>query len=418
MTAEIALMNKSAIALASDSAITVHAGHSNGKVFNTANKLFTLSKYHPVGVMFYSSTEFGGVPWEIIVKQFRRHLCEKSFKNLKDYGVEFTKFLTNNESLFPSERQAHVIRKLLAREIYQQIGDIDVTDPVVLADKVKTILEKKLEEIKNKDFCEGFTSEDIDAAKETYADVYEELSEHFGVDATLVRECSSLVLTKEDYISQYSGLVIAGYGEDEIFPSLQEFHFDTIVNSKPRRVCGEVHSISHECDAAVLPFAQKEMVETILEGVNPSYNSLFLRESLTMWPAIIGQVIEMVPNLSEAEKLQLSHDARKPFTEAFRVFLQIMQDVRQKHHRIPILDAVAMMPIGELANVAETLVNMTQIKHRLTLETETVGGPIDVAVISKGDGFVWINRKHYFKQEMNLNFANSYFYDMVGKKEG
>lgn len=40
---------------------------------------------------------------------------------------------------------------------------------------------------------------------------------------------------------------------------------------------------------------------------------------------------------------------------------------------------------------------------------ETVGGPVDVAVISKGDGFVWINRKHYFKPELNTQFFNNYF---------
>jgi len=28
--------------------------------------------------------------------------------------------------------------------------------------------------------------------------------------------------------------------------------------------------------------------------------------------------------------------------------------------------------------------------------TETVAGPIDVAIISKGDGLIWIKRKHYF----------------------
>lgn len=43
----------------------------------------------------------------------------------------------------------------------------------------------------------------------------------------------------------------------------------------------------------------------------------------------------------------------------------------------------------ELATVAETLVNLTSFKRRVSLDKETVGGPIDVAVISKGDGFIW-----------------------------
>ncbi len=50
MTAEIAILNKSAIALAADSLVTVSRPGSNPKTYS-ANKLFTLSKYRPVGIM-------------------------------------------------------------------------------------------------------------------------------------------------------------------------------------------------------------------------------------------------------------------------------------------------------------------------------------------------------------------------------
>ena len=38
----------------------------------------------------------------------------------------------------------------------------------------------------------------------------------------------------------------------------------------------------------------------------------------------------------------------------------------------------------------------------VTTSAESVSGPIDVAVISKGDGFVWIKRKQYFDPQLNL----------------
>jgi len=59
--------------------------------------------------------------------------------------------------------------------------------------------------------------------------------------------------------------------------------------------------------------------------------------------------------------------------------------------------------------MAESLVNLTSFKRRITAETETVGGPIDVAVISKGDGFVWIKRKHYFQKDLNPAFFANYY---------
>jgi len=49
------------------------------------------------------------------------------------------------------------------------------------------------------------------------------------------------------------------------------------------------------------------------------------------------------------------------------------------------------------------------LQRRVSREIETVGGAIDVAVISKGDGFVWVKRKHYFNPDRNLRFVNGYF---------
>ena len=45
----------------------------------------------------------------------------------------------------------------------------------------------------------------------------------------------------------------------------------------------------------------------------------------------------------------------------------------------------------------------------MTFAEESVGGPVDVAVISKGDGFIWIKRKHYFDPSLNSHFFTNYF---------
>jgi len=48
------------------------------------------------------------------------------------------------------------------------------------------------------------------------------------------------------------------------------------------------------------------------------------------------------------------------------------------------------------------LVNLTSLKQRMNVQNvATVGGAIDVALISRGDGFVWLKRKHYFSSELN-----------------
>lgn len=54
MTAIVGVLNKHAVAMAADSAVTLGGGR---KVHNGANKLFSLSKHHPVAVAVYGSSE-------------------------------------------------------------------------------------------------------------------------------------------------------------------------------------------------------------------------------------------------------------------------------------------------------------------------------------------------------------------------
>ena len=57
-----------------------------------------------------------------------------------------------------------------------------------------------------------------------------------------------------------------------------------------------------------------------------------------------------------------------------------------------------------MAEMAESLISLTFLKRRMMSSEETVGGPVDVAIISKSDGFVWIKRKHYFQPDLNHHF--------------
>ena len=74
MTAEVALLNKQATALAADSKAMFGSGLTV-KTYDSVDKLFALSRDHPVGVMIYGNAEFMRVPWEVIIKEFR----EKQF---------------------------------------------------------------------------------------------------------------------------------------------------------------------------------------------------------------------------------------------------------------------------------------------------------------------------------------------------
>jgi hypothetical protein len=86
-----------------------------------------------------------------------------------------------------------------------------------------------------------------------------------------------------------------------------------------------------------------------------------------------------------------------------------LRDERHQKFVKTVLDSVQSLPLDDLAEMAESLVNLTSLKRKVSMEQETVSGPIDVAVISPGDGFIWINRKHYFAADRNPQFFANYY---------
>ena len=112
MTAVIGILNKHGITMAADSAVTVTGGNHK-KIYNTANKLFTLSKYHPVGIMIYSSSTFMSTPWEIIIKLYRKELKDKFFDTVEEYKENFVHFLKNRDYFTDEDYQLLNLKQFL-----------------------------------------------------------------------------------------------------------------------------------------------------------------------------------------------------------------------------------------------------------------------------------------------------------------
>jgi hypothetical protein len=111
MTAEVAIMNKMAVALAADSAVTIQSRRGE-KIYNT-NKLFRLSNHAPVGVMLYSSADIMRMPWESIIKTYREALGTTEFPTLEEYGQHFIAHLNANTFLFPDSEQQEWLHYVL-----------------------------------------------------------------------------------------------------------------------------------------------------------------------------------------------------------------------------------------------------------------------------------------------------------------
>jgi hypothetical protein len=74
-------------------------------------------------------------------------------------------------------------------------------------------------------------------------------------------------------------------------------------------------------------------------------------------------------------------------------FRKALEEEIDGNYREPLVAAVDALPRHGLATIAETLVSLTAFRKRMAVnQKETVGGSIDVALLSKGDGFIWVRR--------------------------
>lgn len=428
MTAEIAVMNEEAIALAADSAVTGPA-----KIFTSANKIFALSKYHPVALMVFDSAHFHGVPWETIVKQYRRKLKDKSFPTLDKHAADFLKYFNSSSALFPPKAQDRSVAVLIYH-LYMAIRDEAFQDvrnrwlskgEKPAGAEVVALFEARIERHHSRWKAakrrKGLPKNYRESVRRKYADLVgatlDTVFEKVPISARARRQLRQIftwVAIKDLQIERlpiHSGIVIAGFGSDDVFPRLRQFDFECIIGNRLKFVEGKPMDVGPDQRGVIVPFAQREPVDTFMEGIAPN-----IRGHLVQWwrdklEEVVGEV---------GEHLQLSADERTELIDDFRerclrvVFTEHQEALLQFSHENkvqPIIKIVGMLPKDELAEMAESLVNLTSFERRVTPEAETVGGPIDVAVISRGDGFIWIKRKHYFQTELNPHFLSNYYRD-------
>ncbi|MDP0497442.1 MAG: hypothetical protein Q7Q73_14670 [Verrucomicrobiota bacterium JB024] len=426
MTAEIAILSPSGIALAADSAVTI----SNKKVYNTANKLFTLSKEQPVGIMIYDAADLWGIPWETIIKEFRQSLGNEKFASLSEYVDRWWNFLSSSRIVIPQEtrdRYKNSMADPLLEEIKQQL-DKKAQEHLAQAgsitdNKTKELFLELLTEyeklILSAPYADGFDDKRFNEEKIEFVDTVEKsISNILSNLASLLNPQEKQKLTEiclkvyyVDYvIMRRTGIVIAGFGTDEIYPKIATYIFEAAYDKSIKKffLTGKSNIDKDVFSTAITPFAQDEMVRTFICGIDPrieTFASLLLKDILSQLPDKLDPLKDS-ENENIVEKIKDSLKTAGP--QLADAFAQRVSSYIQANNIDPIVGMVAALPKDELAAMAESLVNLTVFKRKVSGDIETVGGPIDVAVISKGDGFIWVKRKHYFKPELNLSFLRRY----------
>ncbi len=151
------------------------------------------------------------------------------------------------------------------------------------------------------------------------------------------------------------GLLVGGYSASDGSPEEYLLHFND-------GVCASPTLLRPARETGVGCWGQPEAVSRLMFGVSLD----------------VGEVLE---------QLGLPIDQIEPAVVAMREQLEV-----------PLVRAP--MPIQDAIDLAEFFVYLTATFSRFC-GAPTVGGPIEVAVITKHEGFKWVKRKHYFRRKFN-----------------
>jgi hypothetical protein len=420
MSAEIAILNKLAVALATDSAVTVSSGDQEHKTYDSADKLFDLSNKNPIGIMIYNGLQFMQAPLQVLIAEYRAS-C-RSFDTVHEAAHDFLRYLNDwgresPQNVMRNALEALIIPALdqLRARITRKQSDLltgswddDLPKKVfAIPHEVLEVFEATLKHAPTSEFVGGKAPKITAVRNAEIKSIIEEQWPTTDAKLTvrLVKMAKRLINLSVPSVNQ-TGMVIAGFGNKEKFPSLISFSIDGIIFDTLKFSKTNFVDIDRDGDKArVIPFAQKEMVERFLYGLDSE-----IERRIALWckdaiPELSNQIIESLV-ISPEDKANLLQDART----AEDTFINDLRNKRfeeiRTSSRSAIEGMVEFMPKPELARMAEALVNLTSLKRRVSRGMDTVGGPIDVAVISRTEGFIWVKRKHYFDADLNPRYIS------------
>lgn len=437
MTTEIAVINRLGIALAADSAVTI-PGYGGDKVFDTGDKLFELSEIHPVALMVNGSMDFLGVPWELIVKEFRcKGPTDAPSLSVKDWMFRLLEFVGGHQAVKPDD-----VRRWQEQLIQDELDDL------------AAIVRERLEETAASDGGGALHTVLLDLYRVTLLERYDalgrspDLESLAGVEEdTLVGPLRSLIGEREQPLPfdqdeelpivfarlvarrelkdlerlTTTGLIVCGFGGKDLFPSLYAVEIDGYVAGKLRYRNSHDVTIDRGGDTGnAISFAQTDVVERLLKGTD----SRFIDRAREF---IKQNVAGSLSTGFDRTKLKISRaDGSEVSTAEMGGLLgemiaanfetQFVTKITQEFER-KFKDTIALMPKQDLIELAEALVSITAIERKASDDAGTVGGPIDVALITRAEGFVWIKRKHYFEAQLNPRFLWRRFSNPMAKEQ-
>ena len=392
-------MNRFAAVIAADSAYTV-----DDKTLYGATKIFKLSDKYPVAVTTGGNSDFMSVPIDLLINKYREYEGEKDYNDLQGYVDNFIEFLNNEQGLHDDQLQHTVLRAEIL-DFYDQIQTL-VSETSGPASKEKYI--ETIHKFRGTDKNPGFrySFEKFKKYAKEDIDVLMEICKEANLPIDMRNDWEQGVY---DYLCltftpRSTFLTFVGYGTDDIYPSAIRIYISGIIDGILRYVIVQKSILAiRGSDVALCSLGRdRELLDTVMYGIFPQ-----LREKIFEWEqSAVRQTQEkMIEALMEAgvDDETIAKVRQFDAEEINDQFCQQIDDFRQEFNE-DLCDRISLMvDVEDMANTAEILMEISKWWYHMNSE-EKVGGAVNVAVLTRDRGFVWMKHHDWVPSAADADF--------------
>ena len=418
-------MNREAVAIAADRGVSIVTGPPENpqEIITSATKIFGLPQDHAVSFMIYNNATFLGIPWEPLITRFGESLGPSPLPALADYADRFLTFLRDERDLITPAIEQQYFTSLIYtyylafRKIFQESASETIRQlGVINEDQVGEFVAGKVNElfigIASASPLPGIAPSFIQELSTAYdavttraiSEVFEQLPIPDQARAQL-KEIPFLYYatfggSADPSSRTFSGIAITGFGKQEIFPSLIAYAIEGRLAGTLKYRETKNKKITLETGAWVIPFEHQEMVEIFMSGIDPHLTDALVGSLSEVFNEYPQAIIDSIETMDDEEKANVKNRFQPKTDELVTRISTYMTNYRASN-AAPVINVVVSLPKPELAAMAESLVSLTSLKRKVSANPGMPGGAIEVAVVSKQDGLVWIRRKPYFDRVLN-----------------
>ena len=372
MTAIVGTLNRRGVAFAADSAAT-YTTNETRKITNNTNKLFELSKKHPVGIAIYNNLDFYGVPWEVIIKTYRdSYLKDNSFPKLSQYINSFLKYV--KEVVLPQipvtdqkGALAFIIQKLKNESVdtaKNRLGEkgADINSQNIFAEIIPFLskLSKDYTKHNRTSVLKNYKKNQLieyagDIIDNLLSDILQDQACPQNFKQIFIDALFNIIIADTPVYLSQTGLVFWGYGEEELFPSYYQYEVTLAMDGLIKYVKLDKYEVSNDNYACVVPFAQTDVANTVVRGIDQKLRDAINLNLKNAFNDFRNSVVNVLRTSgAPAEILTALNNLNT--NEQADFFIRDTNNFISQNYTNKLLDTVAFLSKEDLADMAESLV--------------------------------------------------------------